>query len=967
MHAFLKRHYKKGASRKLTGRGKSQRQESVTSANAGPIGVLKYHEAVSKSMDSLLMVASSIPLPPNAQLNPEALVSSKKERRRDAPKSSLKRSQPPPLDYRHSDNDLTGMGRRHSFDFSSGKFVSLEDEDAEYDELTDSVSVSHSAESSPVRHAPMSVAAERRRRGLLQRTLSGETYGSSIDSPLRQSMLTSMGTSASQGSERDEYTDSEDDRSFVSVLTSDGESQVFLISEDQEYGAVLSSPPQSHGHVISTFLSAGSALQTKKETLLRQRQNALMEHPFFQLDVQLHEGRDLVVRDSCGTSDPYVKFKIGNKQVYRSKIIFKNLNPKWEETFSIAIDDIHKPITIKVLDYDRGFHDDPMGNSEIDILQLDLGKPNELKLLLTDRGKEEYMGYLVLTCTIHPKTQDDKDQYMRRSNIRPSEQQASKKLKMQTWMGIVAITLVEGVDLVPMDDNGLSDPYVKFRLGDEKYRTKHKSKTLNPRWLEHFDIHMHNDQSTELEIMVFDYDVTGKDDFMGRATIELSKLESESTHHLDVELEDGAGMLKLLLTITGTCYTEALSDLANYTPDSRQRDELKRKYGTLAINNYADLSDIGQLLVKVFKAEGLKSADLGGQSDPFCVLELVNNRVQTHTEYKTLNPEWNKVFNFKVRDIHSVLEVTVFDEDRDKKVEFLGKVAIPILKIRSGERRWYALKDKKLMHRTKGSIHLEMDLVFNHVKAAIRTINPREEKILEVEPKFKINLMKKNIDRVSQLISVFVDGGKFLQSCFSWESTSRSATAFVVFLVMVWNFEIYMLPITLLLIFLKNLLVAQVIWICKREQAEVEYMDEEEEEEDEEKEKNGRPKEEKKSFKEKLQSIQDVCLQVQQGMDMVASLGERVKNTFNWTVPWLTTLVVVTLTAGVIVLYFIPLRLLILAWGIGKFTKKLRKPNAISNNELLDFLSRVPSDRELAQYREFRPELPPTPGKKKRS
>ena len=49
-------------------------------------------------------------------------------------------------------------------------------------------------------------------------------------------------------------------------------------------------------------------------------------------------------------------------------------------------------------------------------------------------------------------------------------------------------------------------------------------------------------------------------------------------------------------------------------------------------------------VVSVFKAVGLKSADLGGQSDPFCVLELVNNRVQTHTEYKTLHPEWNKVF-----------------------------------------------------------------------------------------------------------------------------------------------------------------------------------------------------------------------------------------------------------------------------------------------------------------------------------
>ena len=33
--------------------------------------------------------------------------------------------------------------------------------------------------------------------------------------------------------------------------------------------------------------------------------------------------------------------------------------------------------------------------------------------------------------------------------------------------------------------------------------------------------------------------------------------------------------------------------------------------------------------------------------------------------------------------------------------------------------------------------------------------------------------------------------------------------------------------------------------------------------------------------------------------------------------------------------------------GINKFTKKLRAPNAIPNNELLDYLSRVPSDKEL--------------------
>lgn len=34
-----------------------------------------------------------------------------------------------------------------------------------------------------------------------------------------------------------------------------------------------------------------------------------------------------------------------------------------------------------------------------------------------------------------------------------------------------------------------------------------------------------------------------------------------------------------------------------------------------------------------------------------------------------------------VKDIHEVLEITVFDEDGDKAPDFLGKVAIPVLSV----------------------------------------------------------------------------------------------------------------------------------------------------------------------------------------------------------------------------------------------------------------------------------------------
>ena len=69
-------------------------------------------------------------------------------------------------------------------------------------------------------------------------------------------------------------------------------------------------------------------------------------------------------------------------------------------------------------------------------------------------------------------------------------------------------------------------------------------------------------------------------------------------------------------------------------------------------------------------------------------------------------------------------------------------------------------------------------------------------------------------------------------------------------------------------------------------------------------------------------------------------------STFNFSVPFLSRFAIVALLAVTIILFFVPLRYLIMAWGLNKFTKKLRSPNAIPNNELLDFLSRVPDTDE---------------------
>ncbi|KAF7635040.1 hypothetical protein Mgra_00005481, partial [Meloidogyne graminicola] len=67
----------------------------------------------------------------------------------------------------------------------------------------------------------------------------------------------------------------------------------------------------------------------------------------------------------------------------------------------------------------------------------------------------------------------------------------------------------------------------------------------------------------------------------------------------------------------------------------------------------------------------------------------------------------------------------------------------------------------------------------------------------------------------------------------------------------------------------------------------------------------------------------------------------------NFTVPFLSFIAIISLLLITLLFYFIPIRLIIIIWGINKFSKKLRDPNYIDTNELFNFLSRVPIEREI--------------------
>ncbi|XP_076763941.1 multiple C2 domain and transmembrane region protein isoform X2 [Xylocopa sonorina] len=697
-----------------------------------------------------------------------------------------------------------------------------------------------------------------------------------------------------------------------------------------------------------------------QEEVARRRELALRQHAFFQLRLHIRKGTNLVAMDRCGASDPYVKVKSGGRLLHKSRTVHRDLNPVWDESVTLPIEDPFQPLTFKVFDYDWGLQDDFMGVAQLDLTQLDLGQSQDVVLELKDHSRpKQHLGEIYLTLTLWPKNQQEKEQYFQRTNRLAD---VNRRLKSQIWSSVVTIVLVEAKNLLPMDIDGLSDPYVKFRLGTEKYKSKVVHKTLNPVWLEQFDLHLYEDPylGQELEVTVWDRDKSHQDDLMGKTVIDLAVLERETTHGLWRDLEDGSGSIFLLLTISGTTASETISDLAAHEETPREREQLYHRYALT--NTLQRVRDVGHLTVKVFRAQGLAAADLGGKSDPFCVLELVNARLQTQTEYKTLAPNWQKIFTFNVKDINSVLEVTVYDEDRDHKVEFLGKVAIPLLKIRNGEKRWYALKDKKLRGRAKGNspqILLEMTVVWNVVRACVRTLNPKEKKYMEPEIKFKRQVFLRNVLRLKAIIVIVIDIGKYVQSCWEWENKMRSIIALVIFIFGCYYFEPYMFPGAALLILLKYYLVAVLTGTPLSHHTNTHFHDEIDEGPgtpgDDDDDDDDKDKEEKKSLKERLQAIQEVTQTVQNSIGYIASLCERVKNLFNFTVPYLSYLAMILAILGAVVLYFIPLRYLILVWGVNKFSRKIVRPHSVPNNELLDLISRVPDDEELLNYRELKP------------
>ncbi|XP_041934780.1 synaptotagmin-1a isoform X3 [Alosa alosa] len=255
----------------------------------------------------------------------------------------------------------------------------------------------------------------------------------------------------------------------------------------------------------------------------------------------------------------------------------------------------------------------------------------------------------------------------------PKEEEKLGKLQYSLDYNFTENTLIVGIiqaaELPAMDMGGTSDPYVKVYLMPDKkkkFETKVHRKTLNPTFNEQFTFKVPYTElgGKTLIMTVYDFDRFSKHDAIGDVKVPMNKVDFSHV-------------------------TEEWRDL-----QKAEKEEQERLGDICCSLRYVPTA--GKLTVVVLEAKNLKKMDVGGLSDPYVKIHLMQNgkrlkKKKTTIKKNTLNPYYNESFSFEVpfEQIQKVqVVITVLDYDKIGKNDAIGKVFVGLNSSGTELRHW---------------------------------------------------------------------------------------------------------------------------------------------------------------------------------------------------------------------------------------------------------------------------------------
>lgn len=105
------------------------------------------------------------------------------------------------------------------------------------------------------------------------------------------------------------------------------------------------------------------------------------------LRVDVLDAADLPAADRNGFSDPFCKFRLNDKEIYKTKIQKKTLHPAWNEVFECPVASrTAARFHLTVFDWDMGDKDDLLGEADINLNLLEPFRPQEATFRLDGKS-----------------------------------------------------------------------------------------------------------------------------------------------------------------------------------------------------------------------------------------------------------------------------------------------------------------------------------------------------------------------------------------------------------------------------------------------------------------------------------------------------------------------------------------------------------------------------------------------------